>query len=106
MKIWNCGKFEDVEFGRKVLVFKCGSSRTYFGEFGVIDGCTDKHLVIVTDSGAIVKTAIDNIHDVKGKARKEGYAVSLKVDGRKNDPDFILSPVWFWNEKKLILEKR
>lgn len=34
MKVWNNGKFVEVEIGQRVLVATCGSGRSYFGEFG------------------------------------------------------------------------
>ena len=40
-----------------------------------------------TDSGVIIKTAIDNISNVIGKAGKQGNFVSLRLER-----DFIKSP--------------
>lgn len=101
MKVWYCGDFADVKIGQKVLVARCGSGRTYFGEFGKLARVTSNSLVFVTDSGATVKTAIDNIHKVYGKAAKAHYFVSLTVDGREDDQNFIRQNVRFWDEKKL-----
>ena len=41
-----------------------------------------------------------------GKAAKEGYFVSIKVDGREEDKNFIHESVRYWNEKKLCFEKK
>ena len=101
MKVWNFGEFVDVEFGQKVLVARCGSGRSYFGEFGKIARATDKHIVVVTDSGAVVKTDMDL--NTVGKAAKAGYFVSLRVDGRE---DMIHECVMYWNKKKLCLENK
>uniref|UniRef100_A0AAU8AWA9 HNH endonuclease n=1 Tax=Dulem virus 37 TaxID=3145755 RepID=A0AAU8AWA9_9CAUD len=101
MKVWNCGKFENVEIGQKVLIAHCGSGHTYFGEFGKLVKVTSQHLVFKTESGAFVKTAADNLHQVVGKAKKEGYFVSLKTEGREDDKNFIRQDVRFWDEKKL-----
>lgn len=101
MKVWNLGKFVDVEIGQKVLVARCGSGKSYFGEFGKIARATDKHIVIVTDSGAVVKTDMDL--NAVGKAAKAGYFVSLRVDGRE---DMIRERVMYWNEKKMCFENK
>ncbi len=105
MKVWNFDKFVDVEIGQKVLVARCGSGKTYFGEFGKIERTTNKHIVVITDSGATVKTEIDTLNTI-GKAAKAGYFVSIKVDGREEDKNFIHQNVRYWNEKKLCLEKK
>lgn len=102
MKVWNNGKFVEVEIGQKVLVARCSSGKSYFGEFGKIERVTTKHIVVVTDSGAVVKTEIDTLHTV-GKAAKEGYFVSLIVDGRE---DMIHENVKFWNFKKMCFENK
>lgn len=101
MKIWNFGEFVDVEIGQKVLVARCGSGRSYFGEFGKIARVVNKHIIVVTDSGAIVKTDMDL--NTVGKAAKAGYFVSLHVDGHE---DMIHECVMYWNSKKLCLENK
>lgn len=106
MKVWNNGKFEEIKIGQRVLVAHCGSGRTYFGEFGKLAKATKQHLVFITDSGAQVKTAIDNLHQVVGKAKKENLWVSLKVEGREDDENFIHQAVSFWDEKKMCLVKK
>ena len=105
MKVWDLGSLIDVEIGQKVLVARCGSGKSYFGEFGKIARTTSKHIVVVTESGAIVKTRIDALNTV-GKAAKEHYFVSIKVDGREEDKNFFHESVRYWNEKKLCLEKK
>lgn len=102
MKIWNGDKFVNVELGQRVLIAKCGSGKSYFGEFGKIARTTKKHIVVVTDSGAVVKTDIETLNTV-GKAAKAGYFVSLRVDGRE---DMTYSTVTYWNEKKLCFENK
>lgn len=105
MKVWNLGSLIDVEIGQKVLVARCGSGHTYFSEFGKIARTTNKHIVVITDSGATVKTEIDMLNTI-GKAAKAGYFVSIKVDGREEDKNFIHQNVRYWNEKKLCFEKK
>lgn len=105
MKVWKLGEFVNVEIGQKVLVARCGSGRSYFGEFGKIAKTTSKHIVVVTESGAVVKTNINTLNTV-GKAAKEGYFVSVNVEGREEDKNFIHQSVRYWNEKKLCLEKK
>ena len=80
MKVWNCGKFEDIEIGQKVFVGHCGSGRTVFGEYAILERTTTKHLVFKTESGATIKTDIENIHTVIGKAGKHGNFVSLVTE--------------------------
>lgn len=106
MKVWNLGELVDIEIGQKVLVAYCGSGLTYFGEFGKLVKTTKQHLVFETESGAQVKTAIDNLHKVVGKAAKEHYFVSLNVEGRETARNFIRKPVSFWDEKKKCFVKK
>ena len=102
MKVWNLGSFIDVEIGQKVLVARCGSGHTYFGEFGKLVRTTKNNLVFETESGAIVKTSIDTLNTI-GKAAKAGYFVSLHIDGRE---DMIHERVMYWNEKKMCFENK
>ena len=88
------------------MVAKCGSGHSYFGEFGRLVRTTSRHLVFETESGAQVKTAIDNIHQVVGKAKKEGYWVSTRTENREGDKNFIRDAVSFWDEKKGCLVKK
>lgn len=106
MKVWNNGTFENMEIGQRVLVAYCSSGRSYFGEFATLTRITARHLVFVTESGAEVKTAADNLSHVVGKAAKEHYWVSTKINARETDPAFIKTPVSFWDEKKRQLVKK
>ena len=101
MKVWNCGKFIDVELGQRFLVATCGGGHSIFGEYAVLDRITEQHLVFVTDSGTVVKTAKDNLHHVVGKAAKANYFVSASIE--RND-NFIVSRVHYWNDKKRCIE--
>lgn len=101
MKVWHCGNFIDVTIGQRFLVARCGSGHTYFGEYATLKRTTKQHLVFITDSGAQVKTSIENLHKVVGKAAE--YFVSPNIEGRDKDPNFIKSNVRFWDAKKLQL---
>lgn len=106
MKVWNFGKFVNVEIGQKVLVARSSLGQSYFGEFGTLERVTKKHLVFKTDSGATVKTTIDNIQHVVGKAHEANYFVSLNICGRENDKNFVHENVRFWNSKKCCFENK
>jgi hypothetical protein len=99
MKIFNCGRFEEIELGQKVLVARCGSGHTIFGEFGTITKFTKTQVVVTTDSGTIVKTDL-NLNTI-GKANKNDYFVSTKVSNRDN---LIVSKVHYWNDQKCCME--
>lgn len=88
MKVWSCGKFENIEIGQKVFVGHCGSGRSCFGEYATLERTTTKHLVFRTESGAVIKTNIENIHIVIGRAGKQGNFVSLVTER-----EFIHSPL-------------
>lgn len=88
MKIYDYGKFENIEIGQKVFIGWCGSGHSVFGEYGTLDRATSRHLVFVTDSGAVVKTKIDNLSVVVGEAAKHFIFVSTRLDR-----DFIKLPV-------------
>lgn len=105
MKTWYCGKMVDMKVGQKVLIYRIGSGLSYFGEFATLK-TTKMHMVFVTESGAVVKTKIDNLHDVVGKAKANGYNVSLYVDRAENDKNFVHSKVMFWNDKKCCFETK
>lgn len=106
MRVWFNGELENIEIGQTVLVAHCGSGHSYFGEFGKLVKTTKQHLVFETESGAQVKTAIDNLHQVVGKAKTERYFVSLRVEGREEDPNFIQQDVKYWDDKKCCFVKR
>lgn len=99
--VWKNGKFEEVKVGQKVSVLRSGSGHTVFGEEGKITRTTKNNIIIETISGATVKTDIETLNTV-GKAKKEGYFVSLnKIDKFNN---LIKEKVAYWNEKKLVFE--
>lgn len=100
MRVWFNGNFENVEMGQRFFVGRCGSGHTVFGEYATLTGTTTKHLVFTTESGSIIKTSIDNIHKVVGKAGREGYFVSPKTEDR----EFIRERVKYWNTKKCCFE--
>lgn len=102
MKIWYHNELIDVTFGQRFLVARCGSGHSYFGEYATLTRMTERHLVFITDSGAQVKTSIDSLWTI-GKAAKEGYFVSPKIEGRDDDPNFYKSHVRFWDAKKCKL---
>lgn len=97
MKVWNDGKFVDMAIGQRVTVFRVSSGRTCFGEPATLAKATAQHLIFTTDSGAIVKTKLDNINAVIGKAAAERYCVSLKQADEFYD--LILENVRFWDKK-------
>lgn len=57
-----------------------------------------------TESGATVKTRIDNLNVTVGKADREGYRVSLRRYG--DFPDMVHHEVNFWDSKKLESVKK
>ena len=91
MKVWFNGKYEEIKIGQKVFVGHAGSGRSCFGEYGVLEKATDKHLVFKTESGAVIKTDNDNLHEVIGKAGKQGNFVSLVTER-----EFIHSPLFVY----------
>lgn len=104
MKVFANGKLVDVEFGQRFYVGRCGSGRSCFGEFAVLERSTKSHLVFKTDSGAVVKTHLDDLGTV-GKAANSHYFVSMIVDGR-DTANYIHENVKYWNDKKLCFEKK
>lgn len=102
LKVWNCGNWMEIQIGQEVTIFRIGSGHSAFGERAHLERTTKQHLVFVTESGAQVKTAIDNLHQVVGKAAKERYCVSIrKYDDFEN---IIHQKVSFYNENKRIFE--
>lgn len=107
MKVWTMieGTLDtgwvDIEIGQRATVYRCSRGNAIFGEEATLKRTTNQHLVFVTDSGAEVKTRIDNLFDVRGKAAKAGYAVSL----RKFEKMYHES-VGYWNSKKMCFEKK
>lgn len=98
------GSLVRVTEGQEVTVFKVGSGRTTFGERAHLVRGTKHHLVFETESGATVKTRIDNLNVTVGKADREGYRVSLR---RYEDfPDMVPHKVNFWDSKKQKFVKK
>lgn len=93
------GKWTTVELGQRVVVATCGSGHSYFGEFGTITKFLNKHIVITTDSGTIVK--VNDWFDTVGKASKNNYWASVIIENRE---DMIPSRVHYWNDKKCCME--
>ncbi len=91
MKVWSCGKFENIEIGQKVFVGHAGSGHSVFGEYATLAKTTKQHLVFKTESGTTIKTSIDNLHQVIGKAGKQGNFVSLVIER-----EFIHSPLFVY----------
>lgn len=97
MKMWYDGDWAEVRINQRATVFRCGSGTTMFGEGAALTRFTKQHAVFTTDSGATVKTTVDNIHQVVGKARDERYAVSLKAP--EAFTNLIPEVVRFWDSK-------
>lgn len=93
VRVFELGEMIEMTVGQKVLIFCVGTGRTVFGEFATFEKATNQHLVFKTDSGVVVRTKKDNIHDVVGKAKTAGYAVTTRIAGRENDKNFIKSYV-------------
>ena len=80
MKVWNCGKFDNVEIGQKFFVGSCGSGHTVFGEYATLVRVTKLHLVFKTESGVTIKTDKDNLCKVIGKAGQQHIFVSTVIE--------------------------
>ena len=111
MKVWtfkhdgtaNTG-WVNIEIGQEVTVFHSHSLHTTFGERAHLERTTAQHLVFITESGAVVKTAIDNLFRVVGKAAKAHYCVSLR---KYDDFEHMLHEnVRYWNNKKCCFETK
>ena len=103
-KVWNCGNFTTINTGDAVTVFRCGGGLSTFGEPAIMARATSTHLVFVTESGAEVKTKIDNISHTVGKARADRYCVSLRpFDSFEH---MIKSAVSYWNPKTCEFDKK
>lgn len=95
MKIWNSvnSKFENVSVGTRCIVARCGSGKSYFGEFGTVTKELKNHLVITTDSGSIIK--VNDSFKPVGKFSE--YFASLRIENRE---DMIAQRVGVWNSNK------
>ena len=100
-KVFTCVGIKEVELGQKVVVARCCSGHSYLGEFGTITKFLKKHIVITTESGAIVK--VDECFNTVGKAKKENYWASIVIDNRQ---DMIQENVKYWNDKKVCFENK
>ena len=100
--VWNNGELKEITSEMDYFVGSCGSGRTVFGENAKLVRITKQHLVFETESGSVVKTEINTLNTV-GKARKEGYFVSI---GKRDyeSKNIIQSIVSYWNDKKLVME--
>jgi hypothetical protein len=77
-RVWHYNDFIEIAEGQEVTVFRCGSGLSVFGERSFLEKGTKQHLVFKTESGATVKTKIDNIHYVIGKASQDRYCISTR----------------------------
>ena len=103
-KVWNCGKIHEMVIGQEVTVFRTSTGHTTFGEPANLTKVTTQHLIFTTHSGAIVKTKVNNLHWVVGKADKNRYCVSLKnIDQFQ---EMIRENVRFWNPKTCTFDKK
>lgn len=80
MRVWNCGKFDNVEIGQKFFVGSCGSGHSVFGEYATLMKVTKLHLVFKTESGVTIKTDKENLHKVVGKAGQQHIFVSTVTE--------------------------
>lgn len=101
LKVWKLGKFVEIDENTEFYVGRCGSGHIVFGERAKLHKVLAKHLVFITESGALVKTTIDTMNTV-GKAAKEHYWVGL--GDRTGMDNYINEHVKFWNDKKLCFE--
>lgn len=76
VKTYTLQGMKEFQIGDKVFVGFSSSARQVFGENGELTKITKNHLVFTTESGTIIKTKIDNLNEVIGKASKKGYFVS------------------------------
>ena len=109
MKVWTFTNgcetgFADINIGDKVAVYRCGgfTGRSRWGEEGKLTKVTAQHLIFTTNSGAIIKTKVDNLFDVRGKAAKAGYIVKI---GELPENTFK-EEVGYWNREKGCFEKK
>ena len=99
MRIWDYGKWVDLEIGQRVFIGKCVGLRSVWGEFGRFERVTKQHAVFISESGSIIKTAIDNLCHVAGGFGREGWWVSPKID-RVEGKDFMQRTPSYWNLSK------
>ncbi len=90
-------KLETVKIGTRCIVARCGSEKSYFGEFGTVTKELKNHLVITTDSGSIIK--VNDRFKPVGKFSE--YFASLNIENRE---DMITTRVCVWNSKKQVFD--
>lgn len=94
-----------IEMGQEVTVFKRrGYGLNCIGEKARLEKTTKNHMVFVTESGAVVKTKIDNIFVTVGKAYNSGYAVDLRKF--EDWTNITHRETKFWNDKKCCYENK
>lgn len=98
MKIWDSGEWVNIEIGQRVFIGRCGTGTNVYGEFGRFERTTARHAVFVSDSGSVIKTAIDNLYRVAG-GFKGRYWVSLHID-RVEGRDYMMERPNYWDSKK------
>ena len=81
---YTMNEIKNFKVGDKFFVGNSGSGRTVFGEQATLTKITKLHLVFTTESGTIVKTKIDNLNEVVGKAKKQNIFVSDKEWKKEN----------------------
>mgnify|MGYP006987438403 CR=1 FL=1 len=80
MKVWSGGELIDLKQNQIVFIGRPGTGKTVFGEYGTFIGTTNQHLVFRTDSGKIVKTKLNDMDYVVGKAKEYNVFVSTKLN--------------------------
>ena len=76
MKTWYDGRYMELCVGQVVTVYRRGQDHKLYGELASLTRSTKRYLVFTKDSGATVKTRLDNLHATVGEAREQGYCVS------------------------------
>ena len=98
MKIWTSGEWVNIEIGQRVFIGRCGAGTDVYGEFGRLERVNARHAVFVSDSGSVIKTAIDNLYHVAG-GFKGRYFISLGTD-RVEGRDYMHERPNYWNDRK------
>lgn len=104
MKVWYDGERIDLYEGQVVTVYRCGLGHKIYGELATLTRATKQHLIFTTDSGATVKTRMDNLHATVGRAKESGHSVSPKpVDAF---PHMIHEEVRYWDKASCTFVKK
>lgn len=86
LDVWYVGEWINIELGTKVLIAKCGSGKSVFGEYATLTKITKGgSLVFTTESGTKVSTKKENLRPTK---KHEDYFISLHTNR-----DFIKSSI-------------